>query len=583
MKIWVRVSHETIANYEVQVSLPASIGRAEDCELRLRHWRVARRHAVLDQVEGHVAIEDLGSLAGTLVNGRRVGRSASLLPDDHIEIAGYHLRVGLVQESPQDAARSGAPALALAEAELAGEVGVDSGREAGTAAVAEPPGEFHRGEQTQAQASSGHVGTDELRLFWRRKLQQSLREAMDLRRRDVAGMSDAALRHEADRLLAALIDGVADELPAGLDRDALRRDVLDEAVGLGPLERLLADRGVSEIMVNRHDEIFVEREGRLSRHHTGFSSERAVLSVIERIVAPLGRRIDESSPMVDARLADGSRVNAVIAPIALKGASLTIRKFPDRRLGLDDLLQTGALNEPMAQVLRCCVQQRCNLVVSGGTGSGKTTLLNILSEFIPSGERIVTIEDAAELKLQHDHLVALEARPANLEGRGLISIRDLVRNALRMRPDRIVVGECRGAEALDMLQAMNTGHEGSLTTLHANTPRDALIRLESMLMMANANLPLLAIRRQIASAVHLIVQIERSRDGKRRITHISEIVGMESETIMLQDLFMFNFDTAANYGDGVRGSFECTGLRPNFSDTARYYGLEPQLMEAIQP
>src|SRR5690606_20999943 len=314
-------------------------------------------------------------------------------------------------------------------------------------------------------------------LHHRRRLHTDLLEALDLRRRDIAAMSDDALRSEAMNVLGDII-AQDSSLPDSVDRRQMLVDVVNEAVGLGPLEPLLVDPVVSEIMVNRHDEIFVESRGRLHRHPGAFSSEQAVLGVIERIVSPLGRRIDESSPMVDARLRDGSRVNAVIAPVALRGASLTIRKFPQARPDMEDLLRVGALDTAMRDFLCASVQAKKNLIVSGGTGSGKTTLLNILSNFIPDGERIVTIEDAAELRLDHRHLVALESRPANLEGRGKIDIRDLVRNALRMRPDRIVIGECRGGEAFDMLAAMNTGHEGSLTTLHANSPRDALARLE---------------------------------------------------------------------------------------------------------
>ncbi|HLS51254.1 MAG TPA: CpaF family protein, partial [Burkholderiaceae bacterium] len=336
----------------------------------------------------------------------------------------------------------------------------------------------------------------------------------------------------------------------------LCEEVLNEAVGLGPLEPLLADPHINEIMVNRHDEIFVEQEGQLKRHPSVFSSEQAVLSVIERIVSPLGRRIDESSPMVDARLPDGSRVNAVIPPIALRGASVTIRKFPDKRPSMADLLRGGALNEAMAQFLKACVIDRKNIVISGGTGSGKTTLLNILSNFIPNGERVVTIEDAAELKLHHEHLVTLEARPANLEGRGQIAIRDLVRNALRMRPDRIVIGECRGSEAFDMLAAMNTGHEGSLTTLHANSPRDALARLETMILMAGMDLPLAAIREHIASSINLIIQQVRTRTGQRLIKSLVEVTGMESGRIQTQDLFL--------YQEGPPPVFTSSGLMPEF-------------------
>jgi pilus assembly protein CpaF len=303
---------------------------------------------------------------------------------------------------------------------------------------------------------------------------------------------------------------------------------------------LLAAPEITEIMVNRYDEIYVERGGRLWRHPAAFTSEQSVRWVIERIVTPLGRRIDESSPMVDARLPDGSRVHAIIPPVAMKGASLTIRKFPQRRPKMPDLIAAASLSNAMAQFLSLCVKMRKNLVVSGGTGSGKTTLLNILSNEIPDGERIVTIEDAAELRLNHDHLVALEARPANQEGRGHIDIRELVRNALRMRPDRIVVGECRGAEAFDMLTAMNTGHEGSLTTLHANSPRDALGRLESMILMAGLDLPLDAVREHIAASVDLVVQQARLADGRRVVTSIAEVAGMESGRIQLQDLFRFD-------------------------------------------
>jgi pilus assembly protein CpaF len=349
-------------------------------------------------------------------------------------------------------------------------------------------------------------------------------------------------------------------------------------VGLGPLEELLADSSVSEIMVNRYDEIFVERAGRLSRHPLTFTGDRAVLGVIERIVAPLGRRIDESSPMVDARLKDGSRVNAIIPPLALKGPALTIRKFSTRKLTAQDLVEFGAISPDMAAFLQICVEARKNIVVSGGTGSGKTTLLNILSNFIPGGERIITVEDAAELQLHHEHLISLESRPANVEGKGAVHIRDLVKNTLRMRPDRIVVGECRGAEALDMLQAMNTGHEGSLTTLHANTPRDGLARLETMVLMAGMDLPLVAIREQIASAVDMVVQQTRFSCGSRKVTSITELTGMESGKLQIQEIFKF---VSKGYGDpnpqGVRkvqGYFTGCDTVPHFYEELRASGGE---------
>jgi pilus assembly protein CpaF len=626
---------------------PALIGRGDACAIRVPGWRVARTHARLSRTPAGIDIEDLGSLAGTQVNSRRVTRHGPLQPDDEIFIGGAMLQVRSAGDSGGGAAGAmylaPVPPLAHADGEqrsydVPDEVdvidqavgdpagGADERERAGDRPIPAPlrrlfPGSsaaaFNNANDTaDLRAGSSPVVTkdvernargttstvsarpatapdplsrpnkDALRtpdlpqstdmiaaaddVRWRRRLHARLLDGLDLRRRDVSSMSDAVLREEAGRLLAQLID-TDPELPADIDRAALRQHVLDEAVGLGPLEGLLADEGVTEIMVNRFDEIFVERAGRLRRHPTGFSSERAVLGVIERIVAPLGRRIDESSPMVDARLRDGSRVNAVIAPVALRGASLTIRKFAQRRLEVDDLIAVGAIGAAMARFLCCCVEQRCNVLVSGGTGSGKTTLLNVLSNFIPIGERIITIEDAAELRLRHPHLVSLESRPANVEGRGAIHIRDLVRNALRMRPDRIVIGECRGAEALDMLQAMNTGHEGSLTTLHANTPRDAIARLETLVLMAGMDLPLTAIREQIASAIDIVIQQTRAADGRRRITSIVELTGMESGRIQLQELFRFQPPRDAESPDGL---FVGCGLIPSRFTAWRDAGVD---------
>jgi len=326
-------------------------------------------------------------------------------------------------------------------------------------------------------------------------------------------------------------------LPPDIDRTTLIREVLDEAVGLGPLEGLLADDTVSEIMVNGTAPIHVERSGKIEQTELAFSSDDAIRSVIDRIIAPLGRHVDEGSPMVDARLADGSRLNAVLPPLSLSGPAVTIRRFNRRLYLAEDLVELGTLSAQMLAFLKLCVTSRRSIVVSGGTGAGKTTLLNLLSGFIGQEERVITIEDAAELRLDHRNLVSLEARPSNSEGRGLVSVRDLVRNALRMRPDRIVVGECRGGEALDMLQAMNTGHDGSLTTVHANSPRDALSRIEVMTLMSGVDIPLQAIREQIASAVHIVVQQARCPDGSRRVTDISEVNGIESGRILMQSLF----------------------------------------------
>jgi pilus assembly protein CpaF len=409
------------------------------------------------------------------------------------------------------------------------------------------------------------------------KVHASLVRQMDLRRVDVRGMRDEELRLRTSALIEEIIAREFTELPPDIDRRRLAKEVLDEAIGLGPLEDLLADDSVTEVMVNRADQIYIERAGRIEESPVVFSSDHAVMAVIERIVAPLGRRIDESSPMVDARLKDGSRVNAVIAPVALRGPSISIRKFAKRKLLGQDLINFGSLNRGMLEFLEVAVRERRNIVVSGGTGSGKTTLLNILSNFIPGHERIVTIEDAAELKLSQPNLVGLESRPANLEGKGLITIRDLVRNALRMRPDRIVVGECRGGEALDMLQAMNTGHEGSLTTAHANSPRDALSRLEVMVLMSNVDLPMVVVREQIASTLDLIIHQRRFPCGSRKVTHICEITGIESGTIQTQDIFTFKARDQDGPGGKVRGEFAATGAVPEFYEELAERGVNIDL------
>ncbi|MFZ2990692.1 CpaF family protein, partial [Ideonella sp.] len=407
---------------------------------------------------------------------------------------------------------------------------------------------------------------------FRRILHERLLEAFDVRRTDTHRMGDDELRELTERLIRDLIARMSGELPAHIDRVRLLEEVRDEAIGLGPLEPMLADPGITEIMVNRHDEVFVERGGQLTRWPVAFTSDRAVQGIIERIVAPIGRRIDESSPMVDARLKDGSRVNAVIPPLALKGPSITIRKFSKRKLGAEDLLRFNSASPAMIEFLQVCVEQRKNMLISGGTGSGKTTLLNILSNFIPDTERIVTIEDAAELQLHHSNIVSLEARPANIEGKGQISIRELVKNSLRMRPDRVVVGECRGGEALDMLQAMNTGHDGSLTTAHANSPRDMLARLEVMVLMAGMDLPVTAIREQVASAVDIIVQQTRFACGTRKVTNIVEVTGVESGKIQLQEVFAF-VQTGLNSAGKTQGHFTGRGVVPEFYEELARIGI----------
>ncbi|MDV6300701.1 CpaF family protein [Dietzia maris] len=356
-------------------------------------------------------------------------------------------------------------------------------------------------------------------------------------------------------------------------RVRLITDVQADVLGHGPLEKMLDDPEITEIMVNGPDMIFVERAGQLTRHPSRFASEEHLRQVIERIVSRIGRRVDESSPLVDARLADGSRVNAVIPPLAVNGSSLTIRKFSRDPFKVHDLIRFGTLTPEMSELLQACVEARLNIIVSGGTGSGKTTLLNVLSSYIPEGERIVTIEDAVELQLQQDHVVRLESRPANIEGRGEITIRELVRNSLRMRPDRIVVGEVRGGETLDMLQAMNTGHDGSLSTVHSNSPRDAIARLETLVLMAGMDLPLRAIREQIASAVDVIIQLTRLRDGTRRVTAVTEVQGMEGQTVTLQDAFLFDYSAGLGPDGKFLGKPQATGVRPRFTDRFNELGI----------
>ncbi|MBL8137476.1 MAG: CpaF family protein [Acidobacteria bacterium] len=392
------------------------------------------------------------------------------------------------------------------------------------------------------------------------RVHRTLLNRLNLDRLNRVGRAQA--EPEIRSLIMTLLEGESSNVPLSMsEREALITDVFHELFGLGPLETLLADPSISDILVNRFDQIYVEREGRLEPSPLVFKDAPHLLRIIERIVSSVGRRVDESSPMVDARLADGSRVNAIIPPLALDGPVLSIRRFRTDRLGARDLVDRQSLTQPMLEFLRGAVGARLNVLVSGGTGAGKTTFLNVLSGFISDRERIVTIEDAAELMLRQRHVVRLETRPSNIEGKGAVHQRQLVINALRMRPDRIIVGEVRGEEALDMLQAMNTGHDGSLTTIHANSPRDALYRLDTMVAMANLNIPEKAIRQQVASALHVVVQLTRLSDGRRRVTAVSEITGMEQGVITMQDIFLFE-RTGLSADGRVEGVFRATGIRP---------------------
>ncbi len=525
------------------------IGRGSAAKVRLPYADVSERHALVMVRGGAASIEDLKSANGTYVDGKPIGGIVPLSDDSIVQIGSTLIRVS-----------RGAPPAAEEEPQ------------AGAAAAAEA-GDAARQDTSEAEAQRPDPLAS-LRRKVREQIQRELIARMDLKRLTASGIDREGLERQAREKIAEIVAEVerGGKFPKSISPERIRKEVFDEALRLGPLEDLLADESVSEIMVNGPHQVYVERGGRLQLTDLQFSDDASVLAIIERIVAPLGRRIDESQPYVDARLGDGSRVNAIIPPLSLSGPSITIRKFAKRKLTVDDFIRFGTWSADAARFLDVCVKLRKNIVVAGGTGSGKTTLLNLLSSFIPQTERIVTVEDAAELKLAQPHVVRLEARPPNVEGKGAVTIRDLVKNCLRMRPDRIIVGECRGGEALDMLQAMNTGHDGSLTTVHANSPRDVVSRLETMVLMSGMELPSRAIREQIANAIDVIVHESRLADGSRKVTSIAEVTGLEGQQIVMQELFAFR-QTGVDGNGKILGEFRPTGAMPTFFDTLRYRGL----------
>ncbi|HSQ62658.1 MAG TPA: ATPase, T2SS/T4P/T4SS family [Polyangiaceae bacterium] len=610
-----------------QPSGPISIGRHPNCVLRLESDLVSRQHAIVEVRPTSLVVEDL-STNGTLAGDRLLRRESVEVPfGTPIVVGNFTIYLlSLDQAAPQPVGSApmvgnyGPPPGALAAnttgklphvpvpgmppaAMSTGALPVVTGALPATlgssgaiplatgsapAMTGPPPPMQARGANGRAAASAGHkevvaaaAHRDAVKkardkdVLLRREIHKMLLEHLDLATIDAAKLEEPSMRPKVLNALRRIVQqlDVAGKVPAEADRDRLIGELSDEALGLGPLERFLADPTITEIMVIDPETIYVERSGKIELSETKFTDDERVRAVIERIVTPLGRRIDESSPLVDARLKDGSRVNAVIRPIALRGSCITIRKFSRTPLTLEKLMQFGALTDRMTRFLVRSVMAKRNIVISGGTGSGKTTLLNCLSGVIPSNERIVTIEDAAELQLKQPHVVSLETRPANLEGRGEYTIRDLVKNALRMRPDRIVVGECRGGEALDMLQAMNTGHDGSLTTTHANSPEEAIGRLETLVLMAGLDLPQRAIRDQIASSVHLIVQQSRLSDGSRKVTAITEITGIgDNGEIEMRPIFQF-VRTGTGPGGKVIGDFRATGYLPSYLQDFIVMGL----------
>ena len=579
---------------------PIVLGRSAQAGLVLEGDLVSRNHAVIEVDRLGIRVEDTssnGTMAGpTLLrrNATRVSFGAPIVVGNFtlvVTLTAAPMPVAPVAPPPAIPFRPPPAAPAVVQPATPSRPPPPPPARPGSAApipVAPPPAQpraMGPSPQRAVGPAGARPGQDEPRgaddevavspgiAALRREIHRLLLENLDLAQLDAKRLDDPSMRPRVLTALRRIVARLDARIPADVDRDALVGELADEALGLGPLERFLSDPTVSEIMVVDPSTIYIERSGKLELTNTAFTDDERVRAVIERIVTPLGRRIDESSPLVDARLKDGSRVNAIIKPLALRGSCITIRKFARTPLELDDLIQKGALSQQMARFLVRSVIAKRNVLISGGTGSGKTTLLNVLSAVIPDDERIVTIEDAAELRLKQTHVVSLETRPPNLEGRGAYTIRDLVKNALRMRPDRIVVGECRGGEALDMLQAMNTGHDGSLTTTHSNSPAEAVTRIETLALMGGVELPSRAIREQIATSIHLVVQQSRFSDGSRRVAAVTEVTGMEDDgTIAMRPIFEF-VRTGTGPNGKVLGEHRATGYLPSYLDVFIKNGL----------
>lgn len=547
------------------------IGSSPASHIQIEGGDVSPRHAQLVVSDNMVKIFDLGSATGTFVDGRKIGSEPVELSADSIVVIGG---AQIVIQS-KDLKASGQKKSVLPPSQSPASASPDRKHTESFVSHFVP-----RVEQTVIKGGMPLLKVsgvpEEARPIVqeiKKRAHAELLKRLNLKRMALSGISDKELAEKAKATIHDILSELSIPLPQGVSLGIIGHELVHEAIGLGPLEDLISMPEITEIMVNGPNQVYVEIGGVLYRTDTAFADDNQVMAAIERIVSPLGRRIDESSPMVDARLADGSRVNAIIPPLSLIGPTVTIRKFSRNPFTVEDLIANGTMTREIAKFLEICVKIRKNIVVSGGTGSGKTVLLNVLSSFLPARERIITIEDAAELQLGQEHVVRLEARPPNIEGKGEITIRDLVRNSLRMRPDRIVVGECRGGEALDMLQAMNTGHDGSLTTIHANSPRDALARLETLVLMAGFDLPLRAIREQIASAISIIVQVGRNKDGSRKILNVSEITKMEGEIITMQDLFIFKHEGWSSDGK-IIGKHVACGNIPTFIEEIQRGGID---------